>query len=130
MGLRPQVAVPSYLMPGNWSLASSSWVGRSATAAGEREEVPDEVGRQGGRTACCWRVAAQLVGVGVGMVVLGFQPGEQVPQVALLGVRAAPGVGGVVVVEKLFRSAVSQAVKSPSIFFWVIHASSARAAFA
>jgi hypothetical protein len=74
--------------------------GLAVPAAGRRQQVLDEVRREGGRAASRRGVPVKVVGVRMGMVVLGFQPGEQVPQVALLGVGAAPAVRGVVVAEE------------------------------
>jgi hypothetical protein len=61
---------------------------------GNREQVPDEVGRQRRRPDLDRRVPHQGVGVGVRVPVLSRQPREQMPQVALLGGGPALAVGG------------------------------------
>ena len=70
----------------------SGW--EAAQAAGHPQQVLDELLDQGGRTGPHRRVALQCIGVGVRVIVSLLEPGEQVPQAALAGVRGALAVPG------------------------------------
>ena len=56
---------------------------------GHLQQISDELPGQRGRPVPGRAVPLQVLGVGVGVIMVTFQPAEQVPQVPLLGVGPA-----------------------------------------